>query len=168
MTDEQLHRRMISTRLLIVAVVLLLAAAGMLYYRSYRQPELVNYRSLKAQEEGLQNTITSMQSEVASRQASIDQNGQQLVSFSEDRNVFVTRAAELAQTCGVGMPKFSVSKEWNEGSMGGMTVQIEIEGGIEGIRNFLCGLLRSYVHEPYHPRVLPSYGRLPLDSALHR
>ena len=89
MTDEQLHRRMISKRLLIVSVLLLLLGAGLLYYRFYRQPELQQYRAQKAQETSLQSQITQLQATNGQMSATIEENGKELVSFSEDKIKYI-------------------------------------------------------------------------------
>lgn len=137
MTDEQLHRRLVSQRLLIVAVILLLAAAGLLYYRSTQLPGLANYRALRAQEASLEQEVQNLQSQVATVSSTIEENGRSLVSFTEDRNVFVTRASDLAVKWGVILDELSVSGVWNEGSMAGQTARVQVRGSLQGVRGFI-------------------------------
>ena len=137
MTDEQLHRRLIAKRLLIIAVLLLLAAAGLLYYRSTQLPALAQYRSLRAQEASLEQRVQQLQNDNASKQSIIEENGRTLVSFAEDRNVFVSRASDLAVSNGVVVTELSVSSVWSEGSMAGQTARVEVEGSLAGVRGFI-------------------------------
>lgn len=142
MTDEQLHRRMISKRLLIVAVVLILLGCGLLYYRFYRQPELANYRSLKAQEQGLRDQVTQLQATNGQMSAMIEENGKELVSFSEDKIVYINLASELSSKWDVTINELSVSDIWTEGQMAGMTTVVEVQGNLESVRGFIsdyCG-----------------------------
>ena len=142
MTDEQLHRRMISKRLLIVSVLLLLLGAGLLYYRFYRQPELQQYRAQKAQETSLQSQITQLQATNGQMSATIEENGKELVSFSEDKIKYINLASELSSKWEVTINELSVSVVWNEGQMAGMTTVVEVEGNMEGVRGFIsdyCG-----------------------------
>lgn len=143
MTDEQLHRRMISKRMLIVSVLLLILAGGLLYYRQYRQPDLQAYRAQKAQEQSLQSQITSLQASVGQMSATIEETGKELVSFSEDKIVYINLASELSAKHGVNINELSVSDVWNEGQMAGMTTVVEVEGNLEGVRGFIsdyCGV----------------------------
>lgn len=143
MTDEQLHRRMISKRLLIVSVVLVLLGCGLLYYRFYRQPDLQSYRAQKSQERGLESQIQQLQSENSVLSATIEENGKQLVSFSEDKIVYINLASELSTKWGVTINELSVSDVWNEGQMAGMTTVVEVEGKFEDVRGFIneyCGV----------------------------
>ena len=137
MTDEQLHRRLVAQRLLIVAVILLLAAAGLLYYRSTQLPGLANYRALRAQESSLEQEVQNLQSQVSTVSATIEENGKSLVSFNDDRNVFITRASDLAVKYGVIMDELSVSDVWTEGSMAGQTARVQVRGSMQGVRGFL-------------------------------
>lgn len=137
MTDEQLHRKLVAKRLIIVAVILLIAAGGLLYYRSTNLPALAQYRSLKAQEASLEGQVQQLQTDNAAKQAIIEENGRSLVSFSDDQNVFVTRATDLALQNGVKVTELSVSSVWSEGSMSGQTARVEVEGSLGGVRGFV-------------------------------
>lgn len=150
MTDEQLHRRLISKRLLIVAIILLLASAGLLYYRSTRLPELESYKAAKAQEAGLQAQVQQLQTDLSSKTATIEENGKHLISFSEDNTVFVNRASTLASKYSLGMNSLSVSGVWNEGTMAGMTAQVEVQGTLDGIRGFIS----EYCDPNYTNRII--------------
>lgn len=149
MTDEQLHRRMISKRLLIISAFLILLGAGLLYFRSTKIPELNAYRSAKAQESGLQSKVSSLQADIASKTNTINENGKQLVSFTEDKIVFINRASELATEHGVEMNEISVSDVWTEGQMSGMTTRVEVEGTLAGVRGFIS----NYCNVAYTNRI---------------
>ncbi len=143
MTDEQLHRRMVSKRMLIVSLLLVVLSAALLYYRYYRQPELASYRSQKAQEQQLQGQIQSLQGSVGQMTATIEETGKELVSFSEDKIVYINLASELSTKHHVNINELSVSDVWTEGQMAGMTTVVEVEGSLEGVRGFIsdyCGV----------------------------
>ncbi len=137
MTDELLHKRMIAKRLIIVAVVLLVLSIGLFYFKVTEQPEIDAYNAQIAQEAGLQSTIKSLQDVNSQLNATIEQNGKKLVSFSEDKIVYTVRASEEAEKWGVTITKLQVSNIWVEGQMSGMTTRIEIEGNLDAVRGFV-------------------------------
>lgn len=142
MSDEQLHRRMVSKRLLIIALVLVAFSGGLFYYRYYMQTDLNRWKSEKAQENSLRNEIQALESAIGGLSSTIEETGKELVSFSEDKIVYINLASELATKYGVTINELSVSDVWTEGQMAGMTTVVEVQGTFEGVRGFVseyCG-----------------------------
>lgn len=143
MTDEQLHARMINKRIIGVALFLFLISAGLFYYYFSTSTELTSHNQQKSQEEALKSQITSLEQENSNLRATIDQTGKELVSFSEDKIKYINLASSLSEEHEVQINKLSVSDVWDEGQMAGMTTSIEIQGGLENVKDFInsyCGI----------------------------
>lgn len=149
MSDQQLHRRMVSKRLLIVSVLLILLGCGLYYVKIYYDPTLAAYRSQKAQEQGLQSQITALQADIAQKTATIEETGKQLVSFSEDKIKYINLASELAGKYDVNINELSVSDVFNQGQMSLMTTVVEVQGNLEGVRGFIS----EYCNQNYTNRI---------------
>lgn len=142
MSDEQLRRRLIIRRILFVSVLLFLFSIGLIYYSYKTESEWQTYLSEKSQESSYQSQIQSLTAANNNLIATIEENGKQLVSFSEDKIKYINLASDLSLTYNVRINKLSVSDVWDEGEMSGMTTAIEIEGGLSNIRGFIdeyCG-----------------------------
>lgn len=149
MSDQQLHRKMVSKRLLIVSVLLILLGCALYYVKIYYDPQLANYRSQKAQEEGLQSQITSLQANIGSMSSTIEETGKELVSFSEDKIKYINLASELSSKYEVNINELSVSDVFNQGQMSMMTTVLEVEGDLEGVRGFIS----DYCSQNYTNRI---------------
>lgn len=142
MSDQQIHRRMMSKRLLIISVLLVILGCGLYYVKIYFDPSLASYRSQKSQEAGLQSQITSLQGTISNMSQTIEETGKELVSFSEDKIKYVNLASELSTKYDVTITELSVSDVLSQGQMSMMTTVVEVEGDLEGVRGFIseyCG-----------------------------
>ena len=149
MSDEALHRRMMSKRLLIISVLLILLGCGLYYVKIYYDPMLSAYRAQKAQEAGLQQQIESLQSTVAQMTNTIEETGKELVSFTEDKIKYINIASELASKYEVNINELSVSDVINQGQMSMMTTIVEVQGDLEGVRGFIS----EYCSQNYTNRI---------------
>lgn len=149
MSDQQLHRRMVSKRLLIISVLLVILGCALYYVKIYYDPTLAAYRSQKSQEAGLQSQIDSLQSSIAGMSATIEETGKQLVSFSEDKIKYINLASELSSKYEVTINELSVSDVINQGQMSLMTTVVEVQGDLEGVRGFIS----DYCSQSYTNRI---------------
>lgn len=142
MSDEQLKRRSSIKRLLILAAFLILAAIGILYFRFSTSARVAAYQSQKAQEASVQAQVDSLTSRNSQLMATIEENGKELVSFTDDKIKYINLASELSLSHSVRINKLTVSDVWQEGEMSGMTTTIEVEGTLPDVRAFVeeyCG-----------------------------
>lgn len=142
MSDEQLKRRLVIRRILFVSALLFLASIGLIYYTYSTETEWQTYLSEKSQESSYQSQIATLTASNNNLIATIEENGKQLVSFSEDKIKYINLASDLSLTYNVRINKLAVSDVWDEGEMSGMTTAIEVEGGMSNIRGFIdeyCG-----------------------------
>lgn len=142
MSDEQLKRKAAIKKLLIGAVALLVLALGIFYFRFKTDPRVQAYQSQKSQEAGVQSQVDSLMSLNAQLMATIEENGKELVSFTDDKIKYINLASELSLTHSVRINKLTVSDVWQEGEMSGMTTTIEVEGQLPDVRAFVeeyCG-----------------------------
>lgn len=143
MSDEALNRRLAIRRTLLVALLLLLVAAGLFYFRFSTAKQVQLYKSQKAQEVSAQNQVDQLTAGNAQLIATIEENGKELVSFSDDKIKYINLASELSKSHSVRINKLTVSDIWQEGEMSGMTTAIEIEGDLSSVRGFVeeyCGV----------------------------
>ncbi len=149
MSDEALHRRMVSKRLLIISALLILLGCGLYYVKIYYEPTLTAYRVQKAQEAGLQSQIANLQAAVGNMTSTIEETGKELVSFSEDKIKYINLASELSVKYEVAVNELSVSDVINQGQMSMMTTVVEVEGDLEGVRGFIS----EYCSQDYTNRI---------------
>lgn len=149
MTEQNQRTKIVVQRILIVAILLLGLSGGAVYYRISTQPSVDSYISEKSQESTLRMQLQSLESQNAQRVDTIEQTGKELVSFSEDKIKYINLASSLSEEHNVTVDKLTVSDVWTEGQMAGMTTQIEIEGTLANIRNFV----NAYCSTKYANRV---------------
>lgn len=143
MTDEQLNRRIAIKRLLIVAAILILVSCGLFYFRISTEGQVQLYHQQKSQEASVQAQVEQLTSANNQLMATIEENGKELVSFSEDKIKYINLASELSLEHNVVINKLTVSDVWQEGEMSGMTTSIEVEGQLTDVRAFVeeyCGV----------------------------
>lgn len=137
MTDEQLHLRMINKRIIAFAVFLLFVTAELLYYW-YANGDVVKfYQSQKREEASLQSELISAENLNNQMRDTIEQTGKELVSFSEDKLKYINLASSLSDKHSVTIDKLSVSDVWSEGAMAGMTTEIQFQGKLSNVKNFI-------------------------------
>lgn len=142
MSDSQLQQRIVIKHRLIIAALLIVVSVALVYYRIYTEAAWSQYQFEKQQEQSIQAQVDSLTSANAQLMATIEENGKQLVSFSEDKIKYINLASELSITHDVRINKLTVSDIWQEGEMSCMTTTIEVEGGLENVRAFVeeyCG-----------------------------
>lgn len=142
MTDEQLRTRLKIKRTMLLAVLLLLLSSPLIYFKVATDAEVEKYESDKAQEASLQTQADQLEQQNLELQQSIDENGRELVSFSEDKLKYINLASELSEKLDVRLNKLSVSDIWTDGQMSVMTTDIEIDGDMVSVSNFVrqyCG-----------------------------
>lgn len=142
MSDEQLKRKADIKRILIGCALLLLAAVGLFYFRWRTNNEVEVYHAQKAQEASAQANVERLQQSNNQLMAIIEENGQELVSFSEDKIKYINLASSLSLSHSVRINKLVVSDVWTEGEMSGMTTTIEVEGKLSQVEAFIedyCG-----------------------------
>lgn len=137
MSDEQLRQRLIIKRRLILSGVLLLLSAAIVYFWIRTNPEWSQYQFEKDQESSIQAQIDSLTAANNQLLATIEENGKELVSFSEDKIKYINLASELSLRHSVRINKLTVSDVWQEGEMSGMTTAIEVEGDLSNVREFI-------------------------------
>lgn len=143
MSDAQLQQRLAIKHRLIIAALLFVAAVALFYYRTYTEPAWSQYQFEKQQEASLQSQVDSLTSANSQLMATIEENGKQLVSFSEDKIKYINLASDLSAEHSVRINKLTVSDVWQEGEMSGMTTTIEVEGSLPDVRAFVeeyCGV----------------------------
>lgn len=142
MTDEQLKRKADIKKILLISGFLLLLSGCLFYFRIRTQPELDFYNQQKMQESSVQMQVDALTSSNAELMAVIDENGQELVSFTEDKIKYINLASQLSLENQVRINKLVVSDVWQEGEMSGMTTTLEVEGELLNVKDFLdqyCG-----------------------------
>lgn len=142
MTDEQLQEKLRIRRILIISAIFILISVALAYYRISTDSVIRKYKGDQGQAETLQTQIDTLTDQVSQLQSSIEQNGKELVSFTEDKIKYINLASSLSNQFNVRLSKLSVSDVWTEGQMAGMTTDIEIEGSLANIRSFVeeyCG-----------------------------
>lgn len=137
MTDEQLKRKADIKKILFGSGLLLLLACGLLYFRWSTTPEVDAYKAQKAQEANVQSQVSTLNTANAELMAVIDENGQELVSFTEDKIKYINLASQLSLSHQVRINQLSVSDVWQEGEMSGMTTTIEVEGELTDVKEFI-------------------------------
>lgn len=149
MSDEQLKRRMAIRHTLLGSALLFLAALGMLYFRYSTAADYNTYTAQKSQESTIQQQVDSLTSANNQLLATIEENGKELVSFTEDKIKYINLASELSLKHSVRINKLVVSDVWQEGEMSGMTTSIEVEGPLSDVRAFV----ESYCGTDYTNRI---------------
>ena len=149
MNDEALARKAQSKKYLLASVILLLLSCGIFYYRYSTQPIWDQYQMEKAQEESVRQQVDSLTKINNDLLAIIEENGKELVSFSEDKLTYINLASELSTTHAVRINKLVVSDVWTEGEMSVMTSVIEVEGLLPNITDFI----ESYCSEDSANRI---------------
>lgn len=137
MTDEQLKRKADIKKILMGSGLLLLLAIGLFYFRWKTNEDITIYKSQKAQEATVQSQVNALTSSNAELMAVIEENGQELVSFTEDKIKYVNLASQLSLAHQVHINQLTVSDVWQEGEMSGMTTTIEVEGDLTNIKEFI-------------------------------
>ena len=143
MTDEQIRTRTMNKRLFLISLVLLLISGALVFYWHSNESVLDDYKSQKASETSLRSQVAALENENNSLRNTIEQTGKELVSFSENKIMYINLASQMAEESGVEINKFTVSDIWTEGTMSGMTSSIEVRGSLFQIKNFInkyCGL----------------------------
>lgn len=149
MSDVQLKRRLVIRRRIIISILTLLLAAGMLYFKYTTEASYEAYLADKAQESSLQSTLKFLQEEKRNLQATVDENGKQLVSFTEDKIKYINLASQLSIEHNVRINKLTVSDIMQEGAMSIMTTTIEVEGMFGDVQDFIS----SYCSTNYTNRI---------------
>lgn len=149
LSDEQLKRRMAIRHTLLGSVLLFLAALGMLYFRYSTASDYNTYTAQKSQESTIQQQVDSLTAANNQLLATIEENGKELVSFTEDKIKYINLASELSLKHSVRINKLVVSDVWQEGEMSGMTTSIEVEGPLSDVRAFV----ESYCGTDYTNRI---------------
>lgn len=149
MTDEQLKRKNTIKRILLGSFILLLLSCGIWYFRYSTEAEYQSYLSQVAQEASAQQQVSSLTSANNELLTTIEENGKELVSFSEDKIKYINLASELSLKYNVVINKLTVSDVWNEGEMSGMTTSIEIQGTLDDVESFV----EDYCSTKYTNRV---------------
>ena len=142
MSDAQLKQRLIIKHRLIIAGLLLVVAVGLLYFKYSTDSTWAQYQSDKQQESVVQSNVDSLNATNAQLMATIEENGKQLVSFSEDKIKYINLASDLSLEHSIRINKLTVSDVWEEGEMSVMTTSIEVEGSRSNVRAFVeeyCG-----------------------------
>lgn len=142
MSDVQLRKRLRIRKILIASVLVFLVAIGLTYYTYQSETTWQTYLSEKSQESSLASQVNSLQVANQDLLNVIEDNGKQLVSFSEDKIRYIDLASTISAKHNVRINKLSVSDVWQEGEMSGMTASIEVEGAFEGVCDFVdeyCG-----------------------------
>lgn len=137
MSDEQLRQRLIIKQRLTIAGVLLLLSVAIVYFWIRTNPEWSQYQFEKDQESSIQAQIDSLTNANNQLLATIEENGKELVSFSEDKIKYINLASELSLSHSVRINKLTVSDVWQEGEMSVMTTSIEVEGDLSDVRRFI-------------------------------
>ena len=159
MTDEQLRRRLVIRRRLIVSFLLCLLSAALLYFRVATNHEIESYERDKAQESSVKSQIESMTAANNQLVATIEENGKQLVSFTEDKIKYINLASELSKEHKLVINDLRVSDIWQEGEMSCMTTTLEVEGVLPNVQDFL----EAYCGSQYTNRIIQISCR-PTDS----
>lgn len=142
MRDAQLAKNIKIKNMLIASFLLIVISSGLGYFKFSTDAEVAKYRSDKAKEDSLQDQIDEMTEQNSQLQYSIDENGKELVSFTEDKIKYINLASELSQKYSVKLNKLAVSDVWSEGQMSVMTTSVEVDGDLQDIANFIneyCG-----------------------------
>ena len=137
MSDEQLKRKSSIKKILILSGVLLLASVMLMYFRYATNASYQTYQSQKAQEGSVRDNVMVLSNANSELLVIIEENGKELVSFSEDKIKYINLASELSIQHGVTINKLTVSDVWNEGEMSGMTTSIEVEGDLTAVKEFI-------------------------------
>lgn len=137
MSDEQLRQRLIIKHRLIIAALLFVVSIALVYYRISTSSEWSQYQFEKQQEASIQAQVDSLTATNNQLLATIEENGKELVSFSEDKIKYINLASELSLEHSVRINKLTVSDVWQEGEMSGMTTTIEVEGALSDVRGFV-------------------------------
>jgi len=149
MSDEQLRLKAAIKRRLLLAGLMLLLCCGMVYFRYSTEEEWQMYCAEKQQEAGVQSQISSLEAANAELLETIESNGKELVSFTDDKIKYINLASQLSMKNNVVINKLIVSDVWTEGEMSGMTTNIEVQGSLSDIRQFV----ESYCSTQYTNRV---------------
>ena len=149
MSDIQLRQRLIIRRLLIASVLVFLVAMALTYYTYTTETEWQTYLSEKAQEKSLESQVAGLTATNNELLATIEENGKQLISFSDDKIRYIDLASELSLKYNVRINRLAVSDVWDEGEMSGMTSAIEVEGAFESI----CQFIDEYCGSKYTNRI---------------
>lgn len=142
MSDAQLKQRLIIKHRLIIAGLLFLVAIGLMYFKYTTDSEWSQYQSDKQQEAVVQANVDSLTDANNQLLATIEENGKQLVSFSEDKIKYINLASDLSLEHSIRINKLTVSDVRDEGEMAVMTTSIEVEGSLSNVRAFVeeyCG-----------------------------
>ena len=143
MSDFQLRQKAFIQKVLVSCAILLLLSAGLFYFRYTTGFDYNTYVSQISQEPGVQKQIDTLTKVNNDLMLKIEENGKQLVSFSEDKIKYINLASELSIKHTVRINKLLVSDVWADGVMSGMTTTIEVEGSLGSIQSFIdeyCGV----------------------------
>ena len=142
MNDAQLRNRLIVKRLLLASFAFFVAGMLLTVYRINTSAEYTTHLQQISQESTVQAQIDSLTANNSQLLLTIEENGKELVSFSEDKIKYINLASELSLMNNLRINKLTVSDVWQEGEMSGMTTTVEIEGTLSNIRAFVdeyCG-----------------------------
>lgn len=137
MSDEQLRQRLFIKHRLMVALLLFAISVGLFYYKIFTDTEWNQYTSEKQMEASVQSQVDSLTATNNQLLSTIEENGKQLVSFTEDKIKYINLASELSIMHAVRINKLTVSDVWQEGVMSGMTTTIEVEGKLSDVKSFV-------------------------------
>lgn len=137
MTDAQVMRRKAIKQRLTISALLVVVALGLGYFRYSTEATYTAYKSDKAQESQLEQQLQTLENTNNTLLQTIEENGKQLVSFSEDKIKYINLASSLSLKHKVRINKLTVSDIWQEGEMSGMTTTIEIEGNYSDVKQFV-------------------------------
>lgn len=126
-----------SRNLFIVALLLFVMSGGLLYYSSTNEATVKNYEADVASASSLESQIASLTQENERLTSTIEQNGKELVSFTDDKNKYTTLASDLSKTYNVKLNKLTVSDIWQDGQMAVMTTNVELSGTYDNVRKFV-------------------------------
>lgn len=142
MSDEQLKRKAQVKKLAILCVILSAVSVAILLWSYQQFQDYKLYVSDKSREKTLEAQVSSMRESNNTMAATIEENGKELVSFSDDRIKYVNLASELSMKAGVQINSITVSDVIDEGEMTYMNTKIEVEGMLPNIAQFVfeyCG-----------------------------
>lgn len=142
MTDEQMRLKESVRRLTIVGLLLIALASSIAVWCYNQRSVYEYYLEDKRREANLQAQMDSLSKENNRLYEVIEENGKELVSFTENKIMYVNLASELAIKYNVRINQLSVGDVVSEGEMSSMTTIVEIEGKLEDIRKFVtdyCG-----------------------------